>query len=147
MTIIQKPTQMDEDLYASILHLLPQLNARLPIPTYAEVTDLIISNSSTLIVARYPSITSPIVGMVTVVIIRVPSGIHALIEDMVVDHELRNKGIGQGLLKEALQTALRAGANGVMLTSNSSRISAIRLYERLGFKKWDTNLFFYQYKH
>jgi len=146
MTIIQKPTKMDEELYESILHLLPQLNTRHPLPTVADVTDLLSSNSSTLYVARYPSITSPIVGMLTLAIFQVPSGIRAHIEDLVVDNEMRNKGIANALMKKAMQSALMRGANGVILTSHSRRISAIRLYESLGFKKWDTNIFFYQFE-
>jgi ribosomal protein S18 acetylase RimI-like enzyme len=115
-------------------------------PTQAEVADLLSSNSSILYVARFPSISSPIVGMVTLVIFQVPSGIRAHIEDLVVDHDLRNKGIAHALMKKALLYAQRQGANGVLLTSNSSRISALKLYERLGFKKWDTNIFFHQFK-
>jgi len=143
--IIQKPTEMDEELFESILHLLQQLNIRHPLPTYSEVTDLLTSNISTLFVARYPNITDPIVGMLTLAIFRVPSGIRAHIEDLVVDHELRNKGIAHALMTKALQSSRSIGANGVTLTSNSRRTSAIRLYESLGFKKWDTNLFLYQF--
>ncbi len=96
--------------------------------------------------ARYPKISDPIVGMLTLAIFRVPSGIRAHIEDLVVDRELRNKGIAHALMKEALQSSQKMGANGVMLTSHSRRISAIRLYENLGFKKWDTNIFFFQFE-
>ena len=144
MTIIQNPIKMDKEIYESILHLLPQLNTRHPSPTYADVTDLLKSDSSKLFIARYPVLSSPIVGMLTLVVFQVPSGIRAHIEDVVVDIEMRNKGIAQALIKTALQSARMSGANGVELTSNPDRISAIGLYKSLGFKKWDTNIFFYQ---
>jgi ribosomal protein S18 acetylase RimI-like enzyme len=83
--------------------------------------------------------------MLTLVIFQLPSGIRAHIEDVVVDIELRNKGIALALMKTALQSAQKAGAKGVTLTSHSSRLSAIGLYESLGFKKWDTNMFYYQF--
>jgi ribosomal protein S18 acetylase RimI-like enzyme len=145
MTIIQNPIIVDEELYKSILHLLPQLNTRHPLPTYAHINSLLKSNSSLLFVARYPIINSPISGMLTLVIFQLPSGIRAHIEDVVVDIELRNKGIALALMKTALQSAQKAGAKGVTLTSHSSRLSAIGLYESLGFKKWDTNMFYYQF--
>ena len=144
--IIQKPTKMDDEIYESILHLLPQLNPQHPLPAIADVTELLSSKSSSLFVARYPKISDPIVGMLTLATFRVPSGIRAHIEDLVVDREFRNKGIAQALMKEALQSSQKMGANGVMLTSHSRRTSAIRLYENLGFKKWDTNIFFFQFE-
>ena len=144
--IIQKPTEMNEELFASILHLLPQLNPQHQLPIITDVTELLSSKSSSLFVARYPKISDPIVGMLTLAIFRAPSGIRAHIEDLVVDREFRNKGIAQALMKEALQSSQKMGANGVMLTSHSRRTSAIRLYENLGFKKWDTNIFFFQFE-
>jgi ribosomal protein S18 acetylase RimI-like enzyme len=144
MTIIQNPIKMDEEIYGSILHLLPQLNTGHPMPTYSNVNNLLRSNSSKLFVARYPILSSPIVGMLTLVVFQVPSGLRAHIEDVVVDIEMRNKGIAKALIKTALQSARMLGAHGVMLTSNPHRNSAIGLYKSLGFKKWDTNIFFYR---
>lgn len=115
-------------------------------PTSADLTDLLTSNSSILFVARYPNLKSPIVGILTLVIFRVPSGIRAHIEDLVVDQDIRNKGIASALVKKALHIALKRGAHGVILTSNSNRISAVRLYERIGFKKWDTNVFYFEFE-
>lgn len=146
MTIIQKPSKLNKELYESILHLLPQLNTKHALPSYEEVTDLLSSNNSILYVARFPSITGPIIGMITLVVFQVPSGIRAHIEDLVVDHEFRKKGIAHALMEKTLQSAKDLGANEVVLTSNSRRISALRLYESLGFKKWDTNLFLYQFE-
>ena len=145
MIIIQNPIKMDEESYKSILHLLPQLNTQHPLPTYTEIAELLNSNISKLFVARYPNISSPIVGMLTLAVFQVPSGIRAHIEDLVVDLEMRNKGIAHALMKTALQSAQTAGANGVILTSHPRRISAIGLYNRIGFKKWDTNIFYYKF--
>ena len=145
MTIIQKPSKMDKELYESILHLLPQLTEKHALPSYEMVTNLLSSNNSILYVARFPNISSPIIGMITLAVFQVPSGIRAHIEDLVVDHEFRRKGIAHALMDKALQSAKNLGANEVVLTSNSHRISALRLYESLGFKKWDTNIFFYHF--
>lgn len=145
MIIIQNPTRVDDELYKAILHLLPQLNVQHPIPTISEINSLLKAKGSKFFVARYPLITSPIAGMVTLAVFRVPSGVRAHIEDLVVDYELRNNGIAKALMSTALQTAQNNGAKGVTLTSHPRRIYAIKLYEDLGFKKWDTNLFYYNF--
>jgi len=93
-----------------------------------------------------PNITSPIIGMITLVVFQVPSGIRAHIEDLVVDHEYRNKGISHALMEIAMQSAKCLGAKEVVLTSNPRRTSALKLYKNLGFKNWDSNIFYYQFE-
>jgi ribosomal protein S18 acetylase RimI-like enzyme len=58
---------------------------------------------------------------------------------------MRGKGIGEALMRYALSMAREAGADGVALTSNPRRDAANRLYQRLGFKPWETNLYFYKF--
>jgi ribosomal protein S18 acetylase RimI-like enzyme len=83
--------------------------------------------------------------MLTLVVYRVPTGIRARIEDVVVDEAMRGKGIGEALMRHALHMAREAGADGVALTSNPRREAANRLYQRLGFHPWQTNLYFYKF--
>lgn len=147
MTIIQIPKELDEELYKSILNLLPQLTTRHIHPSYNEISDLIKSNHSKLLVARFSADYSPIVGMLTLVVFQVPTGIRAHIEDVVVDHQFRNRGIGHALMETAIKAAQVAMAEGVTLTSNNHRLSAIKLYESLGFKKRETNLYYFKFDH
>jgi len=79
-----------------------------------------------LLIARYPDEQADMVGMLTLIIYRVPFGVRARIEDVVVDAAMRGKGIGEAL------------------TSNPKREAANRLYQRLGFKHWQTNIYFYE---
>lgn len=144
--IIEQPSKLDDILYNSILHLLPQLSHRHPMPSFTEINEILSSESSILFVARFSEFSGSIAGIVTLVIFRVPSGIRAHIEDLVVDKEMHNKGIARALMNKALESAQSSGADGVILTSNSSRYPAIKLYESLGFKKWETNLFYYQFE-
>ncbi len=116
-----------------------------PPPTEAQLADLLASEASTLLVARWPDQTGPIAGILTLVIYRVPTGIRARIEDVVVDGDYRGKGIGEALTMEALRLAREAGANGVSLTSNPQREAANRLYRRLGFERRETNAYFYPF--
>jgi ribosomal protein S18 acetylase RimI-like enzyme len=84
-----------------------------------------------------------IVGSLTLVIFHIPTGIRAWIEDVVVDVDARGKGVGEALNKFALAEAKRQGATTVDLTSRPSREAANRLYQRLGFKARETNVYRY----
>ena len=76
---------------------------------------------------------------------RVPTGIRAIIEDVIVDESVRGLGIGEALLRRLLDLARDKGANGVALTSNPKRESANRLYQRIGFSLRETNAYFYKF--
>jgi GNAT superfamily N-acetyltransferase len=98
------------------------------------------------LVARHPDDVSPIVGMLTISLYRVPTGGRAIIEDLVVDENHRKMGIAKALTLSAIQIARVADANGVALTSNSQRVEANQFYPVMGFEKRDTNAYFYRLK-
>ena len=85
-----------------------------------------------------------IVGSLTLVLVRIPTGLRAIIEDVVVDEQCRGQGVGRALNEAALELARDAGAVTVDLTSRPSREAANRLYLSLGFEVRDTNV--YRYK-
>ena len=82
-----------------------------------------------------------IVGLLSVALYDVPSGRKAWIEDVVVDAAARGRGIGEALVREALALACREGVARMMLTSNATRRAAHRLYERMGFVRYETDCF------
>ena len=84
-----------------------------------------------------------ILGSMTLVVFRIPTGVRAWIEDVVVDTEARGMGIGQALNEYAINLAEQAGAKTIDLTSRPSRESANRLYKRLGFVARETNVYRY----
>src|SRR5207245_2894041 len=112
--------------------LFPQLTRSASPPGSAELEDVVASKAVTLLVARDPGERGPIVGALALVVWRVPSGVHAYIEDVVVDGATRGRGIGEALTREALRIAAARGADGVSLTSGPEREAANRLYQRLG---------------
>ena len=67
-------------------------------------------------------------------------------EDVVVDETARRKGIGQALVRHAIELARAAGADGVSLTSNRQREAANQLYQSMGFQLRQTNPYFYRLK-
>jgi ribosomal protein S18 acetylase RimI-like enzyme len=68
-----------------------------------------------------------IVGALTLVTIRIPTGVGVWIEDVVVDAVARGRGTGEALVREAVRLAESAGARDVNLTSRPDREAANRL--------------------
>jgi ribosomal protein S18 acetylase RimI-like enzyme len=62
----------------------------------------------------------------------------------VVDEAVRGQGVGAALNRAAIERAQRAGARTVDLTSRPTREAANRLYQRLGFRPRDTNVYRYE---
>ncbi len=82
-----------------------------------------------------------IVGMGTLVFLRVPGGFHARIEDVVVDEAYRGQGIGRKIMERLIALARKKKAEYVELTSRPSRIAANKLYQSIGFKRKKTNVY------
>jgi ribosomal protein S18 acetylase RimI-like enzyme len=143
---IGKASDVTEELFAAIQRLIPQLTTNKEPPGWDELTDLVNSESSTLLIARHSDENGHIVGMLTLVIYRVPTGLRSIVEDVVVDEEMRGQGIGEALMLQAIELARRAGASAVSLTSNPRREAANYLYQSLGFKRRDTNAYFLELK-
>jgi ribosomal protein S18 acetylase RimI-like enzyme len=142
---IVRVTAVTDELVGVFERLIPQLKLTFPPPTREELERLIASDSCVLLAARYPDASAEIAGVLTLIVYRVPTGIRARIEDVVVDAAMHGKGIGEALVRHALNMARDAGADGVALTANPKREAANRLYQRVGFRLWETNLYFYEF--
>jgi ribosomal protein S18 acetylase RimI-like enzyme len=134
-------TEVTDELMAAMERLIPQLSSSNPPPPREQVEEIVASEASTLFLA---SNDSDIVGMLTLVVFRIPTGQRAWIEDVVVDEAASRQGIGGRLNEAALDHARAAGASTVDLTSRPSREAANRLYRRLGFVARETNVYRYQ---
>jgi ribosomal protein S18 acetylase RimI-like enzyme len=136
---VEEARAVDDELVDAFARLIPQLSRSNAPPTRAELDEIARSQASRLLVARDD--TGTIVGSLTLVLFRIPTAIRAWIEDVVVDESARGRGVGEALNREALRVAADAGARTVDLTSRPSREAANRLYQRLGFKLRDTNVY------
>lgn len=136
-------SHVDDELAAAFGRLLPQLSQNADIPTPALIREIVDAPASTLLIARDVRDGGRIVGMLTLVVFRIPTGVRAWIEDLVVDAAARGRGVGEALSVAALARAAEAGARTVDLTSRPSREAANRLYRRLGFALRETNLYRY----
>ena len=138
---VEEATEATPELVEAFARLVPQLSRSAPAPGPAEVTEMVASPATVVLVARDDA--GAIVGTLTLVLFRVPTGVRAWIEDVVVDDAARGRGVGEALNREALRRAAERGARTVDLTSRPSREAANRLYQRLGFEARETNVYRY----
>jgi ribosomal protein S18 acetylase RimI-like enzyme len=132
-----------DELLDAFQRLIPQLTQNNPPPTRTDLAALLKSKSSTLLIARDNN--DEIIGALSLTVYRVPTGIRSIIEDVVVDESARGRGIGEALMRRALEIAKEQGAAHVTLTSNSKREAANQLYLKIGFKKRETNAYIYKF--
>ena len=140
---IQITNAVTDELYAAFQRLVPQLTNNNPPPSRDDLAALVKSESSTLLVARAED--GSISGAATVTVYRVPTGIRAIIEDVVVDESARGQGLGEALVRRCLEIAREKGAPSVTLTSNPKREAANRLYQRMGFIRRETNTYVWKF--
>lgn len=136
-------SSVDDELVAAFSRLIPQLSRGAAVPTPDLIREIVEAPASTVMIARDLRDNGRIVGMLTLVVFRIPTGVRAWIEDVVVEETMRGRGVGEALSQEAVHRAIGAGARTVDLTSRPSREAANRLYQRLGFTLRDSNVYRY----
>lgn len=138
---IRAASEVDEALVADFARLIPQLSSSSPPPTAQDLLAIVDNPHSVLFLA---DLDGAVVGSLTLAFYRIPTGLKAWIEDVVVEQSARGHGVGEALNLAAIDEARARGAKNVSLTSRSSREAANRLYQRLGFEPYETNLYRYQ---
>jgi ribosomal protein S18 acetylase RimI-like enzyme len=138
---ITQATTVDDELVAAFARLVPQLSKSAELPSREQLEEIVASPAAMVLLARNHS--GEIIGSLTLVVFRTPTGARAWIEDVVVDESARGQGTGEALVAEAIRLASDSGARTVDLTSRPSRESANRLYEKVGFQARETNVYRY----
>jgi ribosomal protein S18 acetylase RimI-like enzyme len=140
MIEVHEVAEIGDDVVQAFRRLIPQLSATSAVPTADQLREMAESDATVLFVARQDG---AIVGLLTLVVVRIPTGLRARIEDVVVDEAARGQGIGAHLSRAALERAAAQGVRTVDLTSRPGRMAANRLYEGLGFHQRDTHVYRY----
>lgn len=139
---VEVAAKVDDELVAAFEDLIPQLSRSSPPPSRAELDEIVHAPATTIFLAR---LDGRVVGALTLVMFRIPTGLRAWIEDVVVADNTRGHGVGMALNTAAIEYANDAGVRSIDLTSRPSREAANRLYKRIGFEERATNV--YRYSH
>ena len=140
MIEVRECLAVTDEVVDAMQRLIPQLSSSNPPPGRAELEEIVASPATTLFVARR---SERIVGALTLVAFRIPTGVRTRIEDVVVDETLRGQRVGERLSEAALDAARGLGARSTDLTSRPSREAANRLYARMGFERRESNVYRY----
>jgi ribosomal protein S18 acetylase RimI-like enzyme len=138
---VEIATTVTPQLMSAVERLVPQLSRSSPPPTVAELEEIVTSPATDFFVAT--SDDGTIVGVATLVTFRIPTGVRAWVEDVIVDSEARGTGVGRAITEAMIERSREMGAVTVDLTSRPSREAANRLYQRIGFVQRDTNVYRY----
>jgi ribosomal protein S18 acetylase RimI-like enzyme len=141
MTTVEVVSDVSDALVDAFAALIPQLSSSNPPPTASELQAMIDAPGTTVFVAKSEQ---KIVGTLTLITFRAPTGVRAWIEDVVVDGNAQGHGVGGALTRAAIDEARSRGANTVDLTSRPTREAANRLYQREGFEARQTNVYRFQ---
>ena len=139
---IEIARQSSPDLLRAVTSLLTQLTSSGRAITAAELDAMIASPAATLFLAKDGD---RIVGMISLAVVQMPTGLRSYLEDLVVDL-YRQRGAATALLQAALDFARKSAARTMDMTSRPARTDAIRLYDRLGFRLRDTNPYRYVFE-
>jgi ribosomal protein S18 acetylase RimI-like enzyme len=137
---IKKITELTEKVFEAVLRLLPQLASEAELPSKEYLNDIIDSENVHFFMAESDD---EIIGMLSIATYKIPTGIKAWIEDVVIDGSQRGKGLGEELMQFAIDYSGTLGAKSVGLTSRPSRIAANKLYQKIGFVQYETNVYKY----
>jgi len=112
---------------------------------YKPLTDddakgMLTSSHIYLYIAR-DTLSDTVVGMGTLIIHRIPYVKKALMEDVVVDHMYRGRGIGTMIIGVLTERAKELGASYIDFTARPRREDSNSLYGKLGFNRRETNVY------
>jgi GNAT superfamily N-acetyltransferase len=96
--VAEDPTQ---ELLRGINFLLPQLSGSAQPLKLVELEAILSDESVNLLVAS-EKISGAIVGTLTLVVFRIPTGVRAWIEDVVTDSSIRGRGIAKKMVSESI---------------------------------------------
>ena len=138
---IEEVTAVTPELVAAFERLIPQLSSSSPPPSAGDLERIVTAEHAHVLVSRDDDGT--ITGTTTLVVFHIPTGVRAIIEDVVVDSAYAGRGISYDIARFALDLARRHGAKTVDLASRLSRAAANHVYQKLGFQQRETNVYRY----
>ena len=137
---IKKLDKVNQDETDQINVLLGQLTLNYKILSLEDISKIISSGSSILIVSKHDN---KICAIVCLSILKTLTSKKCQIEDLVVNSNYRNKGIASRLIDYCINYCLENNIKYIDLTSNPKRIAANNLYKKKNFLIRETNIYRY----
>ena len=139
MINISELTETSSSVLKSINELLPQLSSSAQVISMDRLSELVESDNTLIFIGTDEG--GQILGMLSLIVMKIPTGNKAWIEDVVVDQSARGKGMGKALMNHALEKAKELAVKSVDITSRPSREKANMLYQSLGYQIRETNVY------
>jgi len=138
---VEIATSLTPAIVDAVEKLVPQLSRSNPPPSEVELGEVVASPATDLFIALDDG--GSIIGTATLVTFRIPTGMRAWIEDVIVDENATNRGVATAITKAMLERARELGCVSVDLTSRPSREAANHVYQKVGFEPRVTNVYRY----
>ncbi|MBJ7882129.1 GNAT family N-acetyltransferase [Gelidibacter salicanalis] len=135
---IYKLTLVTDVVVEAFANLIPQLAPSCQLPTKEDLKAIVNSKHTLLFMAEE---NNEILGTMTLVLNKIPTGDKVWIEDVVVDQSARGKGVGVKLIQFSIDYAKTEKLMSINLTSSPDRVAANQLYQKLGFIQRETNVY------
>ena len=138
--VIEEVTTFSSEIADAVRRLARQIGNNSQPLADEDLQEIIDSPSSYLYLARDTN-TGQVAGMVMVSVYRIPYTKKAYIDDLIVDESFRKRGIATQLMQTAVAIAKEKNAAYVDFTSRPRRAAGNTLYEKMGFKQRETNVY------
>lgn len=135
---IYKLITVTDEVVRAFEKLVPQLAPDCTLPSKEDLQAIVDSNHTILFMAEEHN---ELLGTLTLVLNKIPTGNKVWIEDVVVDSSARGKGVGEALIQFAVAYVKDQNITSINLTSSPDRVAANKLYQKLGFIKRQTNVY------
>jgi ribosomal protein S18 acetylase RimI-like enzyme len=135
---IERLTAATEDTLADINRLLEQLVTHYEPETLQGLQATVSDSHAIALVAKDDN---RIVGMAFVYLMQTLQGKGGWVDEVVVDNAYRGQGLGRKLMEALIIAARENGATELELTSKPTRVAANALYQKIGFKQRETNVY------
>jgi ribosomal protein S18 acetylase RimI-like enzyme len=139
MITISELKEGSAEVLTSINQLLPQLSLNAQGISMDRLLELVESDNTIIFLGTDKD--GQILGMLSLIVMKIPTGNKAWIEDVVVDSKARGQGLGKALMNHALEEAKKREVKSIDLTSRPTREAANLLYQSLGYQKRETNVY------
>lgn len=119
--------------------LIPQLSGSATVDV--EFLRRVVASEATSVFAA--RLDGRIVGLASLVVYPLPTGLRGHVDDVVVDGAARGHSCARALLLRVIAESETRGVRSLELTSRPSRRAAIALYESVGFVRRETGVYRY----